>query len=261
MKLIIPKSVHNKLMYWTRKEKTECSGFGYVDIQGEDIYVHDAIMAKQLNSSGDTEIDPEDLTLKQYEHRTQDKPGRFKLWWHTHGPMSVFWSGTDHKNIAELMQHGWFSFLVLNHDGKMKAAYGQPSPKLLIDDIDVVIQEELTDLSDLNKVVRDIRAAHKSGDLNEVYDLFINAASEMSDPLITEETIAAWDAEFEAHARKKVYKKYDPKNAGFKRPHYMGHTPSRYEEMEAGKDDPVYLNKEFAAVQGEFAKWWEDNNG
>lgn len=122
-KLIIPRMVYEKIMYWVNLSKFEVSGFGRIEFNPEtgEFTVLDAYLLEQENTASSTELDQEAICNLLFD--TKDLPGRLSWWWHSHVDMPVFWSGTDEKTIAELSANGWIVASVFNKKKEIRTAF------------------------------------------------------------------------------------------------------------------------------------------
>lgn len=98
----------------------EVSGLGEVEINEQGCPVITSIMLfEQECSASTTDIEPEDLARFFVEAVNQGAdPEKIRLWWHSHGSGSCFWSGTDNDTITDLCQSaGWVVSIVGNKQG------------------------------------------------------------------------------------------------------------------------------------------------
>ena len=98
----------------------EVSGLGEVEINEQGCPVITSIMLfEQECSAATTDIEPEDLARFFVEAVNQGAdPEKIRLWWHSHGSGSCFWSGTDNDTITDLCQSaGWVVSIVGNKQG------------------------------------------------------------------------------------------------------------------------------------------------
>ena len=66
----------------------------------------------------------------------------WKLWWHSHATMGVFWSGTDTDTIDKSTEFEYLVSLVTNHKHEIKARVDTFKPLRLYADMEVEIMEE-----------------------------------------------------------------------------------------------------------------------
>lgn len=131
--------VYQKIMHWVNKSDFEVSGLGKIVQQDNGLFVvTEAVLLPQENTATSTDIEPEDVGKLMYELR--DTPGELRWWWHSHGDMDVFWSGTDRKTIEDLAAPGWFLATVFNKKEEMRSALALGAPfNVLVDDIDTYV--------------------------------------------------------------------------------------------------------------------------
>lgn len=123
MKILIPRLVYDKVMYWVNKADFEVSGFGKVtyNIETDEYTVTDAFLLKQEGGAAHTDIDPESLGRLMYE--SKDAPGDLNWWWHSHVRMQAFWSGTDKETIKKIGMRGYCVATVFNQMHQTQSAY------------------------------------------------------------------------------------------------------------------------------------------
>lgn len=97
----------------------EVSGLGEVEIEQGCPVITNIMLFEQECSASTTDIEPEDLARFFVEAVNQGAdPEKIRLWWHSHGSGSCFWSGTDNSTIADLCQSaGWVVSIVGNKQG------------------------------------------------------------------------------------------------------------------------------------------------
>lgn len=111
-----------KLWLWTDQAKGEVSALGLVDelrdaesgvLNG--LLVTDFLLTKQVCSMDETTMDPAGVAelLMDLESRDVDTK-KLRCWAHSHGGMSVFWSGQDDQCIEGLANGEWLLSLVVN---------------------------------------------------------------------------------------------------------------------------------------------------
>jgi hypothetical protein len=123
-KVVFDEWVYRKIMHWVEKATGECSGL--------------AVLCEQSNSTASTEMTAESVGKTMFELRNE--PGQLNFWWHSHGDMACFWSGTDTDTIQQIGQHGWCLATVFNKKGDQRTAYYQKAtentPALFLDELD-----------------------------------------------------------------------------------------------------------------------------
>lgn len=126
--------VYRKIMHWIKKAGTdEVSGLGTLTIDDDgDFIIRSAMLCKQVNSSGSTDLDEHDVNRAMFELR--DAEGELRWWWHSHADMAVFWSGTDLDTIQKLGKQGWFVSTVFNAKEEKKSCIYMREPILVSQD-------------------------------------------------------------------------------------------------------------------------------
>jgi len=139
--IVINSEVNKKIKYWIQKAPGEISGLGVVKIEGSKLQIVDAILLPQKNSGSTTDIEATDVCKAMYKMR--ETPGVLSYWFHSHGSMGVFWSGTDRETINLISQGGWCVCSVFNKAGESLTLYSQSAPiPLVIDNINLGILPE-----------------------------------------------------------------------------------------------------------------------
>ena len=111
-----------KLWLWTDMAKGEFSCLGLVDdIRDANtgavtaLIITDFILIKQQSSSDETELDPAAVAELLVDLESKGINGnKVRCWCHSHGDLSVFWSGQDDACIAGLANSAWTLSLVVN---------------------------------------------------------------------------------------------------------------------------------------------------
>jgi len=116
----ISKKDWNKIINYARAryidEKDEIGGMAIVKpVSGEDEYLisHPTIL-KQETSGGNCVLDKEALAEYYVDMALKHGNDVQFMWWHSHGNMGAFWSGTDTKTMDEYASGMWSVFLVVN---------------------------------------------------------------------------------------------------------------------------------------------------
>lgn len=147
MKVVIDNKAYQKIMFWVHQTKLEISGMGMVKkLADGTMYVYDAFLLEQENTTGDTEINATALAKAEYEKRNEE--GTLSYWWHSHHDMNVFWSGTDEAAIKQLGQHGWFLQSVFNKKADQLTCYYQKGdeffPEVRLDKLAISLTQGLS---------------------------------------------------------------------------------------------------------------------
>lgn len=140
----------DKMWQYTYSVKEEISGYGHVvmakDPDGTDIFlVDDILIFKQTVSGADTEIDAASVAALMAElHRRGESAEHWRLWWHSHNNMAVFWSGTDETAMGPANNIGrdWLISVVVNFKRETKGRLDVYKPThLTLDDVEVESEE------------------------------------------------------------------------------------------------------------------------
>lgn len=126
MKILIPIKVYQKLISYVENIDYEISGLGKISINKNEITVEDVRIFKQVVSSGETELDRDELTAFYDEIiKEEGDLSKWKLWWHSHATFDVFFSSTDLKTIEdfdnEMHSDNWMLSIVTNHKKELLA--------------------------------------------------------------------------------------------------------------------------------------------
>jgi len=138
-----------KLFGYARKCPIEISGMGFVDVlPGKGFLVKDVFLVKQKGSSGGTELDQEALGKMASEwimNGEEWKNEKMKTWFHSHGKLSCFWSGTDTEQMNKNFSHTqWMLSIVVNQKGEYKARLDIHYPiHIEIDDLQLVLEADI----------------------------------------------------------------------------------------------------------------------
>jgi|TARA_R100001530_G_scaffold107627_1_gene75299 hypothetical protein len=113
--------VYEKLMAYAHAAEPysgEVGGLGYVTIEDEHIFVDDVILVEQEACVGSADI-TEGL-YKLIAELNDEQKEKLKLFWHSHGKNSTFWSGQDEEAIEALLNfYDWFVSIEVNVYGSM----------------------------------------------------------------------------------------------------------------------------------------------
>jgi hypothetical protein len=103
-----------RLDLYVKAAPGEISGLGRVIVVNNVIYIEDIYLLKQSSTGSSTDLNPEAMAEFIGELIAKDSaPEEIKLWWHSHGNMSTFWSATD-EETAGVFANGWMLSLVVN---------------------------------------------------------------------------------------------------------------------------------------------------
>ena len=111
-----------------------------LDKSGDWILSNPAII-KQVTSAGTCTMDKE--ALADYYIEMAQKHGKDIqfVWWHSHGNMSAFWSGTDKATMKEYASGSWSMFLVVNIKGECQFRVQMWDPIIVGEEVDLNIMD------------------------------------------------------------------------------------------------------------------------
>ena len=141
----IGKKDWNKIINYARarytSEKDEIGGMAVVNpVPNEDTYLisHPTIL-KQETSGGNCVLDKEALAAYYVDMALKHGNDVQFMWWHSHGNMGAFWSGTDTKTMDEYASGAWSVFLVVNIKEEYKFRIMAWKPQQMYIDTDLEI--------------------------------------------------------------------------------------------------------------------------
>jgi proteasome lid subunit RPN8/RPN11 len=114
-KLRITDLARQKIRYYTRAVQSEIAGLGEVVEYPGILLVRDVFILEQSASLASAEIDPD--ALARLTAQLADKAERIKYFWHSHGNMSCYFSGTDNATI-EAFGSPYLISTVVNRRGR-----------------------------------------------------------------------------------------------------------------------------------------------
>ncbi|MCB9367508.1 MAG: hypothetical protein H6507_00130 [Calditrichaeota bacterium] len=143
IKIQVEATAMQKLWLWTDMAKGEVSCLGLVDevVDADSkritaLVVTDFFLVKQNCSYDETDMDIADVArlITELESKGIDSR-KLRCWAHSHGSMSVFWSGQDNTCIDGLANGEWLLSLVVNkrRDTIMRLDQYHPSHMYLAD--------------------------------------------------------------------------------------------------------------------------------
>ncbi len=126
MIIIFPVKVYQKIRAYVESTKLEISGLGKILIDGDEIFIQDVRILRQVVSPANTVLDRNGLGEFYDQIITEEGDlSNWKLWWHSHADMDTFFSGTDLATIEdfdnETPHDNWMFSLVTNRDGDIMA--------------------------------------------------------------------------------------------------------------------------------------------
>ncbi len=154
LKIQVEATAMQKLWLWTDFAKGEVSCLGLVDevVSSEtgrttSLVVTDFFLVKQQCTYEETDMDVADVARLISELETKGIDSRkLRCWAHSHGSMSVFWSGQDESCISGLANNEWLLSLVVNkrRDTQMRLDQFHPS-HMYIPDVQWEVKHPLVD--------------------------------------------------------------------------------------------------------------------
>lgn len=152
MKIYITPEAKQILDLYVDEVDDEISGLGKVRRLGNRILIEEIYLLKQESSSSTTDLDMAAVADFMTEMIKHEGPvEHLKLWWHSHGNMGAFWSGTDEKTVQGF-ENEWMVSLVVNRRGEYKCRLDVYNPvHLVVEDAELCItapepSKELRDL-------------------------------------------------------------------------------------------------------------------
>lgn len=145
--LYLSKRAYLKMKYYVTQCEEEISGLGKVEtevIDGVRIFlVTDLEIFKQEVTAAHSTIDDDALAKFQYDVMQKgENPADYKLWWHSHAKMDVFFSTTDTATIDKSREFNYLISLVTNHEMEFHARIDTYDPIRAFEELKVVILED-----------------------------------------------------------------------------------------------------------------------
>jgi hypothetical protein len=141
LRLMIPERIYTMVMRWVDMAPGEVAGIGNVIVDPENpmIYrVTATVLPRQVARFADVESDP--AAHGEALYRLQRYPGVPRWYWHSHGSMGVFWSGTDTEHMKQFKQPGYTFETVFNKARCSLTAYTQGQPFIVLNSVDLVVE-------------------------------------------------------------------------------------------------------------------------
>jgi len=126
MKIIFPIKVYQKFRSYIENCDEEISGLGKIVKTDGVITIQDVKIFTQTTSAAETTMDKKAVG-KFYDDlmKNGEQLSDWKLWWHSHAKMDVFFSGTDIATIDDfdndLKDDNWMLSIVGNHAADLLA--------------------------------------------------------------------------------------------------------------------------------------------
>lgn len=142
-RLILAPKVYEQMMMFAALTDLEISGFALVERVDAITFRVDEnlIVPKQVNTSGNTKMDNDDLTAITMQMIAEGKDiSKMRLWWHSHNSMATFWSATDNTCCDAFDNGEYLISVVVNHKRDLRARIDIYKPlRIVLDCVDVVI--------------------------------------------------------------------------------------------------------------------------
>jgi len=216
MKILLTNDVAIKMKYYTKFAPGEVSGMAKTSINEDgDIVVDDIALFDQQCTSGTTDLDDASMAKFMYEMGQRGESLKaWNLWWHTHGHLGVFWSGTDtgtinaHKDVYDFLVS-----VVTNKAGDFKGRIDTFPKDLSPAGLDIPSKHEdlaveiYMDTEQLKSVEAEILEVEIEKEAVKKYvEELDKKISELNDGLLIDEDAAVvCKAEVESKVRQKVY--------------------------------------------------------
>ena len=145
MKLVLPKAIENKIHAYAMSASGEIAGMGKVRINDAgDIIVEEVMIYEQEATTATADLSPKAIAKWQSELvKAGGSPKNWRLWWHSHASMAVFFSTTDTGTINGTVEGDWLISLVVNKARERKARLDTYKPfRLTCDDVEVEVEGE-----------------------------------------------------------------------------------------------------------------------
>jgi hypothetical protein len=171
-----------KMWQWVDLAKGEVSALGLVeDVRDADsgavtaLIVTDFFLVKQQCSADETTMDSASVAELLVELEAKGIDGRkLRCWCHSHGDLSVFWSGQDDECIRGLSNGDWLLSLVVNkpRDSMMRLDQYHPC-HLYLSDVVWEVRYPLVDglaeacFSEFKSKVTETRISFSNGKLHD----------------------------------------------------------------------------------------------
>lgn len=152
-KVYFTRKAYQKYRYFIDLCPTEISGFGKVVRIAGKLTITDVEIFKQVVSGAHSDMDDDALAAFLYEKtKAKEDLSQWRVWWHSHASMQVFFSGTDTGTIDGSTEFPWLVSVVGNHAGDIKARWDLFDPMRHTEELEVeIIDEEDEELKALCK--------------------------------------------------------------------------------------------------------------
>lgn len=137
-RLVLPLPIYQRLFGWVDLASGEVTGMMDVEYNQEDntFVVTADYLIKQEAHSAEVDMTADDLSDLMLERVMAGSVQMPRLWWHSHGSMQAFFSGTDDSTIENFKNDSFLVALVVNKAKDMKAVVKLFKPfEYIIEDI------------------------------------------------------------------------------------------------------------------------------
>lgn len=105
MKVLISPDAQAKINVYVNECPKEISGLGLVEERKDGtFYISEIFLLEQEVSGTETDIEASAIAKLILEIGVE-KAQKLRFWWHSHVNMGVFWSGTDHSCVEQLVSN------------------------------------------------------------------------------------------------------------------------------------------------------------
>ena len=141
-----------------RQYKSEIGGqLVVLEDKDGDYILEDPVILKQEISSGNCELDGEQLAIHYYKMIGKHGNNVRHCWWHSHHTMGAFWSGTDDATILSHPANDWTLSLVVNLKKEYKLRIQFFSPFMHEENVELNFLQEEYDVDDaIDKEVEEL---------------------------------------------------------------------------------------------------------
>lgn len=152
--LRIEQDAWKKICAYVDNVDGEISGLGKLKVVDDTFIVSDVAIFKQTVSSAHSDIETKALAEFQVEMvKKSESMKEWVLWWHSHGDMSVFFSGTDTDTIEKSTEFPFLVSLVTNKKHELKARLDIYKPIPMMMDLEVeIIDDEVNPFTEICKL-------------------------------------------------------------------------------------------------------------
>ncbi len=127
--------------HWVALAKGEVGALGLVEDTDDGPVVTDLFLVKQVCTQASTDLDPDDVARLMVEMEAEGRADQLRAWFHSHGTLNVFWSGTDDRTIAGFCSDLPFVSIVTNKRGEVRARVDLFQPvRITLDELPVEVR-------------------------------------------------------------------------------------------------------------------------